>query len=495
MSGIDGIGAAASHGAMESLDSEAPTSASHATGGNSKASMLGDLAKNSVSQFAQQGLEQQQAGGAPNFMSLIGTIFGGPVGAAMASGNMFELGGILGKIFEGLSKAGQTQPTTTPLASTTQAATAREPEVTSSSGHETITDHQVREANRSRDYVGVQEKVEVTGSYKDEGLELQGRAAAEAHAHAYTESESYNRNGRVGAKVKADASVGASAEVDGSIKTDVAQIAGRAKITAEAAARAEAEASAGLDGLNARASNEVGVTTTATSSSEMSALGGLINGEADARAEAGAGAKADARATVSFSPPQAAVDAEAGAFAGARAGFTAKGGFPGGKAGVSANVHAGVGAKVEVHGELGADGKYRLSFGMGAALAVGFSFKVDVEIDMSNAGSAITGVFGAASQIISGLFQAVGGMFGGGQGDGSKANSVIGDAAKGAGPFMNQLAGNNASQLGHFLEASKQDEGEEEETDRPGRFSQGFERSGGHEESVSTSHSIGGDLS
>ncbi|PZR08242.1 MAG: hypothetical protein DI536_25385 [Archangium gephyra] len=512
MSGIDGISSTASHGAAEGIDST-PTaehgSAPTSSGGTS--SMFKDIAKNQLSQFAQQGMQQGvqqmasgQQDGAPNIMAIIGHIFGGPLAAAAMSGNMFELGGILGKIFEGISKAGgQPAPGLTAQPATMSAAQPATPEATSDSKDETITDHQVREANHSKDYVGVQKKVEVSGSYKTDGLEMHGRAAAEAHAHASAESSSYNANGRVGAKAKVDASVGASAEVDGSIRTDVAQIAGRARVSAEAAARAEAEASAGLDGATARASSEVGVTSQVAASSEMSALGGMVTGEADAKADAGAGAKADARATVSFNPPQAAVDAEAGAFAGARAGFSAKGGFPGGKAGVSFNVHAGAGAKVEVHGELGADGKYRLSFGMGAAIAVGFSFKIDVEIDMSNAGSAITGIFGAAGQIMNGLFQAVGSMFNGGKGDGSTASSIIGNAAKSIGP--GQLPNSNSApggQLSDFMNVAGKANGREEhdsETDTEstddGRFSSHRERSGGFTDGVSRSHTIGGNLS
>ncbi len=488
MSGIDGVGAPAGHGAIESHDFDAP-SAGSTTSGASKggmASMFGDAAKNSIGQFASQGLEQMkgQQGGAPDFMSIIGTLFGGPIGAALATGNAMELGGILGKIFDLIGKAGGQGGNAQPTADTSSSAAASKPEAKSNVEHTTTTDHQLREANRSRDYVGVQEKVEVSGSYKDEGIEMQGRAAAEAHAHASAESESYNANGRVGAKVKADASVGASAEVEGSIKTDVAQIEGRARVSAEAAARAQAEASAGLDGLNARASSEVGVKSDAKASSNMSALGGMVTGEADAWAEAGAGAKADARATVSFAPPQAAVDAEAGAFAGARAGFSAKGGFPGGKVGITANVHAGAGARIELHGELGADGKYRLAFGFGAAVAVGFSFRIDVEIDMKDAGSAISGIFGAANQIISGLFQMVGGMFGGGQGDGSKANSVIGDAAKNVGPMLSQFAGKNG--MGNAVTSRDNDDTK--------LVDESHEESGGWEDSVETNHTIEGSL-
>lgn len=507
MSGIEGIG---SHAPADSIDSasSADHSSAPARGSNAMSSMFKDVAKNQISQFAQQGVQHMASGqqdGAPNIMAIIGHIFGGPLGAAALSGNMFELGGILGKIFEGITKAGG-QPATGAAAQPAAMAPALQPtapDAKSDSKDETITDHQIREANHSKDYVGVQKKVEVSGSYKTDGLEMHGRAAAEAHAHASAESSSYNANGRVGAKAKVDASVGASAEVDGSIKTDVAQIAGRARVSAEAAARAEAEASAGLDGATARASSEVGVTSQVAASSEMSALGGMVTGEADAKADAGAGAKADARAHVSFAPPQAAVDAEAGAFAGARAGFSAKGGFPGGKAGVSFNVHAGAGAKVEVHGELGADGKYRLSFGMGAAIAVGFSFKIDVEIDMSNAGSAITGIFGAAGQIMNGLFQAVGSMFNGGKGDGSAASSIIGNAAKSIGP--GQLPNSNSApggQLSDFMNAAGRTNGREEhesETDEEshdeGRFSRHIEKSGGFTDGVSRSHTIGGDLS
>lgn len=458
MDGISGAGAAGAVNTPESNDSMGGTHGSEKKSGGMKsemASMFGDIAKNQISQYAQQGIAQQmqgmqsgqgQQGGAPNFMSIIGSIFGGPVGAALLTGNAMELGGILGKIFDGIAKAGGNgaqglTPSQPAPAQPEPAPTKGDVQASSDVEHETIRDHQIREANHSRDYVGVQEKVEVNGSYKADGIEMQGRAAAEAHAHASAESQSYNANGKVGAKAKVDASVGASAEVDGSIKTDVAQIAGRARISAEAAARAEAEAQASMEGASAKASSTVGVTSTATASSEMSALGGMVNGTADAYAEAGAGAKADAQARVSFNPPQAAVDAEAGAFAGARAGFSAKGGFPGGKAGITANVHAGVGARIEAHGELGADGKYRLSFGFGAALAVGFSFRVDVEIDMKNAGTAITGMIGAAGQIIGGLFQAVGGMFGGGKGDGSKANAVTSDTAKNIWPMLGQLGG------------------------------------------------------
>lgn len=305
-----------------------------------------------------------------------------------------------------------------------------------------------------KSYAGVQERVEVSGETGDAHFKARGRAAAEAHAHAKSSSEVFvdGKNG-VGVRGSAEASVGASAEVDGSVTTDIGSIDGRARVSAEAYARARGEAKAGPTGASATGLVETGVMAAAEAESNLQLADGLVKGHAEAQAEAGAGGKATGKVGLSYDPPEAVVNAKGEAFAGARAGYAAKGGAAGVSYGIEGEVWAGAGAKFEINGGLDENGKFKLEFCIGASVGVGAMVKFGIEFDTKEFGKAFDTVVG-------GLLKGVASLFGGGKGDGAHAARAVEGAVK----QVASLAAANVQQAADEALEEEQHEFREERT-------------------------------
>ncbi len=295
-------------------------------------------------------------------------------------------------------------------------------------------------------HTGVQERVEVSGETGDAHFKAKGRAAAEAHAKADSFSETFIDGSGVGVRGGAEASAGVSAEAEGSIKTDVGSIDGRARVSAEVYARLYGEARAGPDGVSAAGRAEVGAMAKGDAETNLQIADGIIAGHADAHAEAGAGGKATGRAAVTFDPPEAVINAKAESFAGARAGYSAKGGIAGIGYGIEAEVWAGAGAKAEINGGLEKDGKFKLQFSLGIAAGVGAMVKINFEFDTKVFGKVVGDLVGVAGDIIGGLFGAVAGLFDGGKGDGAHAGKAITAAIKQIAPLIGKAAASAAKQ-------------------------------------------------
>lgn len=289
-------------------------------------------------------------------------------------------------------------------------------------------------------HVKGQERVEVSGETGDEHFRARGRAAAEAHAKADTFSETFIDGSGVGVRGGAEASAGVSAEAEGSLKTDVGSIDGRARVSAEVYARLYGEARAGPDGVSAAGRAEVGAMAKADAEANLQLADGLIAGHADAHAEAGAGGRATGRAGISFNPPEAVVNAKAESFAGARAGYSAKGGIAGIGYGVEAEVWAGAGAKAEINGGLDKDGKFKLEFSVGIAAGVGCMMKFNFEFDTKLFGKVAADVIGLAGDILGDVFGAVAGLFDGGSGEGKHAGQAISAAVRKIAPVLGEAA-------------------------------------------------------
>lgn len=428
-------------------------------------------ASNEVGAFGADGAQSHGADNAPfDLFKALGELFSG--GAQNGNANAFDLGTLLASIFDFAGKANDGQTVELggkDIEGGHQSKVGDGVDLASglgrtlNAGPPPRAKSSVDNPNRHEDHIGVRKEVEVQGEHGDENFKIKGRAKAEAHAEASSYSETYDDGKNVHARVGADASVGASAEVEGSIKTQVAQIDGNAKISAEALARAEAEAHAGADGVGASAKAQHAVMTNSTSSTNVSAFGGLVEGHGDAHAEAGAGGQAIAKTEVSFKPPAAVATAKAEAFAGARAGFVAKGGMGGLQGGVGVEVWAGAGAKIEGTAGLTKEGKFKLDFTIGAAVGVGFKININIEIDLKKAaktfGDILTFMGGG------GIFAAVGKLFGGGKGDGSQASKAIGDMAKQAGPMVQQFMAKKNEGAQETEHEHEEDSVHDEETD------------------------------
>lgn len=306
---------------------------------------------------------------------------------------------------------------------------------------------------REEQGVKVEERVEIQGEAGDEHFKVKGRAAAEAHARADSFSQTFVDGSGVGVRGGAEASVGASAEAEGSLKTDIGSIDGRAKVSAEAYARVNGEAKAGPQGLSASGKAETGVMAKGEAETNLQLGDGLVTGHADAHAEAGAGGKATGKVGVSFSPPEAVVRAKAESFAGARAGYSAKGGVAGVGYGIEAEVWAGAGVKAEVNGGLDGDGKFKLEFSFGVAMGVGAMVKFNLEIDTKVIAKTVGKLLGGMGDVVGGLLGAVAGLFNGGKGDGAHAGNAIAGAVKGLAPQAGQLAGSALEQQLHSQRA------------------------------------------
>lgn len=431
MSGIESVGSSSAVHEAGHIEDTAPTSGASGTS---------HAASNEVGDFGEAA--QSHGADAPfDLFKALGELFSG--GAQNGNANAFDLGTLLASIFDFAGQGdgdGKIQLAGQEISGGSSSKAGDGADVTGerifNPGPPPRAKSGPDNPNLREDHVGVRKEVEVSGETGDENFKVKGRAKAEAHAEANSYSETYGDGKNVHARVGADASVGASAEVEGSIKTKVAELDGKATISAEANARAQAEAHAGMDGIGASAQAEHGVMAKSTNSTNLKVANGLIEGHGDAHAEAGAGGVATAKTEFSYNPPTAVAHGKAEAFAGARAGFVAKGGMGGVQGGVGVEVWAGAGAKIEGSAAL-KDGKLKLDFTIGAAVAVGFKINLVVEIDLKKAaktfGDILTFMGGG------GIFAAVGKLFGGGKGDGSQANSAITDAVKQAGPMVKQF--------------------------------------------------------
>ncbi len=246
------------------------------------------------------------------------------------------------------------------------------------------------------------------GSF-DAGL-VRGEGQARAGTYAGTFSSGSAGVGLEGANAAGElgASVGASAEAEGTLESDLGSAHGHVKISAEARARLAGRAHADLKGVTADGVAEAGALATAQADGGVSLLGGLASADARGIAEAGTGASATAHAVATFAPPQAAVTGTAGAFAGARAGFEASAGGLGAREKIAAEAWAGVGAKAEFHGGL-ENGKFTFGFGLGAAVGVGAFLSMEYEVDVSSPGAAAKSIMGLGASLLgSGLDMVLG---------------------------------------------------------------------------------------
>ncbi len=371
--------------------------------------------ENAVSNFVRgagqsEGVAPEQAW---DLFKAIGDLFSGnqPQGNGPEAANKFDLGAILSSIFDFAGKEAKKAGALPPKEET---------------------------------HLKGQERVQVSGEFNDGSFKAKGRAAAEAHAKANAFSETFIDGSGVGVRGGAEASVGVSAEAEGSIKTDIGSIDGRARVSAEVYARIYGEARAGPDGVSAAAKAEVGAMAKADSDLNIQLGDGLIAGHADAHAEAGAGGKAKARAAVTFNPAEVLVNAKAESFAGARAGYSAKGGIAGVGYGVECEVWAGAGAKAEINGGLDKEGKFKLEFSLGIAAGVGCMVKINFEFDTKIFGKVAGDIIAAAGDIFGGIFGAVAGLFDGGSGDGKRAGQAIAGAIRQVAPILGKAAADAA---------------------------------------------------
>lgn len=344
----------------------------------------------------------------------IGDLFSGanqPHGNGPDAANKFDLGAILSSIFDFAGKEAKKSGVLPPAQET---------------------------------HVKGREHVEVSGETGDDHFRAKGHAEAEAHAKADAFSENFIEGGGVGVRGGAEASAGVSAEADGSIKTDIGSIDGRARVSAEVYARLYGEARAGADGVSAAGKAEVGAMANANADTNLQIADGLIAGHADAHAEAGAGGKANAKAAVTFNPPEAIIQAKAESFAGARAGYSAKGGIAGVGYGIEAEVWAGAGAKAEINGGLEKDGKFKISFSIGIAAGVGCMAKINFEFDTKIFGKVAADVISMAGDVVGGIFGAVAGLFDGGSGGGKHAGQAISAAIRQIAPILGKAAADAA---------------------------------------------------
>lgn len=373
--------------------------------------------ENAVSSFI-RGAGQSE-GPAPeqawDLFKAIGDLFSGnqPKGNGADAANKFDLGAILSSIFDFAGKEAKKSGLLPP-----------------------------KEETRIKG----QERVEVSGETGDEHFKAKGRAAAEAHAKANAFSETFIDGSGVGVRGGAEASVGVSAEAEGSIKTDIGSINGRARVSAEVYARIYGEARAGPDGLSAAARAEVGAIARAESDVNLQLGDGLITGQADARAEAGAGGKANARAAVTFNPAEVLVNAKAESFAGARAGYSAKGGVAGVGYGIECEVWAGAGAKAEINGGLDKNGKFKIEFSLGISVGVGCMVKFSLEFDTKIFGKIAGDIIAAAGDVFGSIFGEVASLFDGGSGDGKRAGQAIAGAIRQVAPVLGKLAADAAKE-------------------------------------------------
>jgi len=367
-----------------------------------------DCLKKTDTQGSSVGAFQQAANPLTALFEGIGHLFGLGGGQAQGSPGLFDLGAILGKVFElFMPKAG----------------------------------------TKTSESAQVSEHAHTEGHFEGAGFSGDASADAEAYAKATATGRTFAGPDGVGAEGEVGATAGVYANTKGSLHTPIGDVKGHVAVSAELYARAKGYVIANTKGADAAGMAEVGARGRAEAHADANLLGGLVTGTADAEAEAGTGAVATGHVGLSYDPPTAVIDGAAGAFAGARAGFSAKGGVAGLEYGVEAEAWAGVGVKAEFHAGLEADGKFHFSAGLGAALGVGAFLKVDFALDFKDVGSTLSSIAGAGAAIVGGvlsavgtvvggaakgvldvfggLFGAVAGLFGGGKGDGSHAASLL----------------------------------------------------------------------
>lgn len=342
------------------------------------------------------------------FFEGLGHLFGIGGGQGQGSPALFDLGAILGKVFELFVPKAETK------------------------------------ASQS---ASVSERAHTEGHFEGAGFSGDASADAEAYARATATGRAWAGPDSVGAEGSVGATAGVYAKTKGALHTPVGDIRGHAAVSAELYARAKGYVMANTKGADAAGMAEVGARGRAEAHADANLMGGLVTGTADAEAEAGTGAVATGHVGVSYDPPTAVIQGSAGAFAGARAGFSAKGGIAGIEYGVEAEAWAGVGVKAEFHAGLEADGKFHFSAGLGAAIGVGAFLKVDFALDFKDVGSTVSSLVGAGAAIVGGVLSAVGtvvggvakgvadffggifgavaGLFGGGKGDGSHAAALL----------------------------------------------------------------------
>lgn len=377
-------------------------------GFDSEGNAAPDCLKKTETQGNSVGAYQQDSNPFSALFEGIGHLFGLGGGQAQGGPGMFDLGAILGKVFEIFMPKAETK--------TTESAS-------------------------------VSEHAHTEGHFEGAGFSGDASADAEAYAKATATGRTWVGPDGVGAEGSVGATAGVYANTKGSLHTPIGDVNGHASVSAEVYARAKGYVMANTKGADAAGMAEVGAKGHADAHADANLLGGLVTGTADAEAEAGTGAVATGHVGLSYDPPTAIIDGAAGAFAGARAGFSAKGGVAGMEYGVEAEAWAGVGAKAEFSAGLDSDGKFHFSFGIGAAIGVGAFLKVDLALDFKDVGSTVSSVVGAGAAIVGGVLSAVGnvvggaakgvldvfggifgavaGLFGGGKGDGSHAANLL----------------------------------------------------------------------
>jgi hypothetical protein len=230
---------------------------------------------------------------------------------------------------------------------------------------------------------GVHEVHSATGASEVGDLSMSG--STEITATAGTRSRGRVSFGSEGLAAEgfAEASVGVSAEARGRIDTPLGSVTGSVRASAELYARAQGYVRLHTGGIDAEGAVEAGAVARVEATSDAHLMNGLLRAHGEAYAEAGAGARATAAVHAALVPPEAAARLKAEAFAGARAGFNANVGAPGAGASVAGEVWAGAGVKAVVDAGLH-DGKFKLEAQLGAAVGVGGSIRLGLEVDFND---------------------------------------------------------------------------------------------------------------